>query len=188
VIINPGYESPSHAPRTTREAGVCLEKSRFGYGSALGEGISRDPSGESIGPDLYSYVDEDPINQYDPSGLAGIPATDSVDAQPGIAAQAIADSIANAAAADLAPPIDCPKGKKKDPCKGLADQLAAHQKKLADYMANPDAFDNLGFLKNATLLNRWAIINGRIRNLRKQIENFQKQLDECRKSNPGSGS
>ena len=93
VIINPGYEAPEarvHASRVTCEAGVCLGKSRFGYGSALGEGISRDPLasgvpllrmspsepnlstgiGElSVGPNLYDYVLNRPIYETDPTGL-----------------------------------------------------------------------------------------------------------------------
>ena len=99
VIINPGYEAPEarvHASRVTSEAGVCLGKTRFGYGSALGEGISRDPIEEAwfelsrnyVGPNgtgdrkqsrdfikeadgsnLYCYVKNSPINQKDFLGL-----------------------------------------------------------------------------------------------------------------------
>ena len=72
VIINPGYEAPEarvHASRVTCEAGVYLGKTRFGYGSALGEGISRDPSGERGGINLYGYVANEPIGEIDPFGL-----------------------------------------------------------------------------------------------------------------------
>jgi hypothetical protein len=92
VIINPGYEPPE-ARVATCEAGVCLGKPRFGYETALGEGISRDPLGEKwfevgrspaerkrnlIGRDaiaakerinLYGYVLNNPANATDLQGL-----------------------------------------------------------------------------------------------------------------------
>ena len=63
-----------------------------------------------------------------------------------------------------------------DPAKGLRDQLDAHRQKLADYKANPDAFDNKGFLKNASPELREKIINARIRKLENQIKNFENQI------------
>ncbi len=39
------------------------------YSPTLGRWISRDPMGESEGPNLYSYVANDPINMIDPLGL-----------------------------------------------------------------------------------------------------------------------
>jgi hypothetical protein len=33
---------------------------------------------------------------------------------------------------------------------GLRRQIAAHRQKLAEYLKNPGAFDNKGFLKNAS--------------------------------------
>ncbi len=48
---------------------MCLGKTRFGYGSTLGEGISRDPIGERGGIDLYGYVGNSPVCFVDPSGL-----------------------------------------------------------------------------------------------------------------------
>ncbi len=62
--------------------------------------------------------------------------------------------------------------------KGLQKQLRSHRKKLGDYRANPDKFDNKGFLKSASPEGRQKIIEGRIRNLEKQIDNFQKQIDQ----------
>jgi uncharacterized protein RhaS with RHS repeats len=54
----------------TCEAGVRLGKSRFGYGSALGEGISRDPIEERGGINLYGYVGNNSINAIDLFGEA----------------------------------------------------------------------------------------------------------------------
>jgi RHS repeat-associated protein len=70
VIINPGYEPPE-ARVATCEAGVCLGKPRFGYETALGEGISRDPLDNAEikqGPNLYEYVGNAPVRFVDPNG------------------------------------------------------------------------------------------------------------------------
>ena len=61
--------------------------------------------------------------------------------------------------------------------KGLRKQLEAHKKKLADYINNPDAFDNKGFLKNADKALRQKIITSRIKSLQCQIDNFQRQIN-----------
>ncbi|HMP03759.1 MAG TPA: hypothetical protein PKC45_14775 [Gemmatales bacterium] len=56
--------------------------------------------------------------------------------------------------------------------------MAEHQKKLADYIKNPDAFDNQGFLKNApTPEIRQKIIDGRVKHLQGEIDNFLKQIE-----------
>lgn len=62
----------------------------------------------------------------------------------------------------------------------LETRIAEHIKKLEDYKANPDAFDNKGFLKNApTDEIRERIINGRIKHLEDEIKAFRKALDEA---------
>jgi hypothetical protein len=75
----------------------------------------------------------------------------------------------------------------KDPCQGLRDQLKAHEDKLSDYINDPLRFDNKGMLSMAYLGNAGAIASsiyeGRIRSLKKQIENFKKQLEECERIN-----
>jgi hypothetical protein len=54
--------------------------------------------------------------------------------------------------------------------------IQEHEKKLNDYIANPDAYDNDGRLKNAPNSQiRQQIIQGRINALQKQIK---KQRDE----------
>jgi len=61
----------------------------------------------------------------------------------------------------------------------LTERAAEHQKKLADYMNNPDAFDNQGLLKNAPTPDiRQKIIDGRIRHLQQEIKAFQDQIDQ----------
>ena len=61
--------------------------------------------------------------------------------------------------------------------RSLQQRVAEHMKKLADYRANPDAFDNLGFLKNApTSEIRQQIIERRIRHLEQEIKAFEDQM------------
>lgn len=62
--------------------------------------------------------------------------------------------------------------------KGLDEQITSHSKKLDEYIANPDAFDNKGFLKNATPEMREKIIQSRVQSLQSQIDNFQSQKNE----------
>ena len=162
---------------------------------------SRDPIGEDGGYNLYEYCGDDPVDMTDPQGLvAGV--DDAIEGEVivgvGIGAllgdyiwqthlgQKLYNAIANAVAqsqaqsqAQTQTQSNCPK----DPCQGLREQLALHLKKLFDYMQDPDAFDNLGLLKGASPERRNQIINGRIKSLAGQIENFAKQLAECEKKN-----
>jgi hypothetical protein len=61
---------------------------------------------------------------------------------------------------------------------GLRRQIDLHKQKLADYLKNPDAYDNKGFLKNASPELRQKIIESRIKSLAGQIENFTQQLEK----------
>ncbi len=65
---------------------------------------------------------------------------------------------------------------------GLERQLAEHEKKLADYKANPDAHDNQGHLAQAggDEQRRQKIIDGRIRSLERQIQNFKKLISDLK--------
>ena len=56
--------------------------------------------------------------------------------------------------------------------------IQEHKAKLQDYINNPDAYDNLGLLKNVSPDVRQKIIDGRIKALEKQI---QKQIGELEK-------
>jgi hypothetical protein len=63
--------------------------------------------------------------------------------------------------------------------RSLQERVVEHEEKLADYLADPDAYDNKGFLANApTPEIRQSIIDGRAAHLRKEIDTFQKQIDE----------
>jgi hypothetical protein len=65
--------------------------------------------------------------------------------------------------------------------RSLSEQLAEHQRKLANYLRNPDAADNQGRLANATSDEiRQSVIAGRIRHLESEIRAFQQQIDRIR--------
>lgn len=55
--------------------------------------------------------------------------------------------------------------------------------KLEAYKANPDAFDNQGILKNASPEIRQRIIEGRVRHLENEIQNFRSQIAAIRNRN-----
>ena len=61
-------------------------------------------------------------------------------------------------------------------------QISAHKKKLRAFKKNPDAFDNQGHLARADADGdkgrRKKIIRGRIRHLKKEISNFQNNINE----------
>ena len=60
--------------------------------------------------------------------------------------------------------------------KGLENQVVKHQKKLTEYIANPEAFDNKGFLQNVSPAVREQIVQSRVRSLENQISTFQKDI------------
>lgn len=76
-------------------------------------------------------------------------------------------------------PNDC------DPCRGLREQLKAHEQKLQGYLNNPLDADLMSqgriwmdiLFRNGANVD--SIIKGRIRNLEKQIETFKRDLAEC---------
>lgn len=63
--------------------------------------------------------------------------------------------------------------------RSLQRNVSEHEAKLEEYKANPDAFDNKGFLKNApTPEIRQKIIDTRIRHLETEIRGFKKQIND----------
>jgi hypothetical protein len=69
-----------------------------------------------------------------------------------------------------------PRDKVLDSKKAYEKLIAEHEKKLADYRANPYKYDNLGTLKNASPELQQKIIDGRIRALEKQLIKQQNEL------------
>jgi RHS repeat-associated protein len=64
----------------------------------------------------------------------------------------------------------------------LQQRLEEHIQKLEDYLKNPDAYDNKGFLANAgnDAARRAQIINGRAAGLLNEIENYQSQINQLK--------
>lgn len=61
----------------------------------------------------------------------------------------------------------------------LRKQIEKHRQKLTEYIKNPDAFDNQGYLKNApTPEIRERSIQGRIKHLEQEINAFEKALEK----------
>jgi RHS repeat-associated protein len=67
--------------------------------------------------------------------------------------------------------------------RGLVNQVTEHQKKLSDFKANPDTFDNNNFLVNASPELREKIIQSRIKNLENQIDTFKKDINAIKSGN-----
>ena len=60
-------------------------------------------------------------------------------------------------------------------------ELENHKAKLEEFIKNPDAFDNKNFLKNAPNTEvRQKIIDGRIKHLKNEIGNFEKQISRLK--------
>lgn len=61
----------------------------------------------------------------------------------------------------------------------LQGNIAEHTEKLEAYRANPDAYDNLGYLERAPSPEiRQRIIDGRINHLEAEIRGWQDQIDK----------
>jgi hypothetical protein len=61
----------------------------------------------------------------------------------------------------------------------LQRRIAEHTEKLEAYRANPDAYDNRGFLENASSPEiRQRIIDGRVNHLETEMRGWQDQIDK----------
>jgi RHS repeat-associated protein len=172
------------------------------YDQQTGRWTQEDPIGLAGGINLYQFNGNNPVMYSDPFGLcpwcvgavAGV-ATGfaiamltgddyslkdvAVDAAIGAVGGGIVNKLGKlnslrkgAALADDAG--DIVKGSSK-----ARKTLADHVKKLEDYKANPDAYDNKGFLQNAPSQQiRERIIQKRIKHLEDEIRAIRKAIDE----------
>jgi RHS repeat-associated protein len=156
------------------------------YDPTLGRYTQPDPLGFVDGPSVYAYAGGSPQRYVDRDGrfvwtlpyivrLIIVPTT-----------RYLIPFILPQLTLSLDPPPrpepptvpeleNCPKR-----CEGLLKQLLDHIKKLKDYTEDPSQFDNKDLLGKGR---DEQIIEGRKRSLRKQIDDFRKQLEECLKNN-----
>ena len=161
-----------------QETGLDYNYYRDGYDPATGRYTQSDPIGLAGGINTYAYALSNPVTNIDPEGLQV--ATPWFLPRPLVTPRPLPlPTITDPALPipDVGTDVSTPQDPNNcDPCKGLRDQLAAHEKKLRDYIADPYAHDNLGFLGRGR---DPQVIAGRIQNLQKQIDNFRKLLREC---------
>jgi RHS repeat-associated protein len=165
------------------------------YEPSTGQYGESDPIGLASGStNTFAYVGSNPVEEIDPSGLQVVPRT-TCDNQPACGGEnALPIPPTHRPLPPVVPPIwsspdtraeadpgsqsggGCPP---RDPCKGLRDQLAAHEARLDAYQSNPYVHDNRGDLARNPASRHHKIISGRIRNLQRQIDNFKRLLEEC---------
>ena len=174
VDTNPGFQPFGFAGGLYDQH---TKLTRFGardYDAFTGRWTSKDPIGFAGGDvNLYGYVMNDPVNLIDPDGLIvwGDPdPTDEI-----LTAIAIRYVITQCAKQTIK--IRALRVLQRKALKGLRKQLHEHMKKLRNYKKDPYAHDNKGFLRDPKNKDRVEDIKqARIRELEKQIRNYEKQI------------
>ena len=161
-----------------------------------------DPIGLRGGWNRSVYANANAVSNTDPMGLQiAIPAptfpvvTTACLANPAACAVVIAGSTGIVIGNTINPVVQpiianivdaCTPGD-NDPCKGFRNQIKEHERKLNEYITNPLASDNRGFLGAALASGNQSrfdtIYASRIASLQFQIANFRKQLEECERRN-----
>jgi hypothetical protein len=75
-------------------------------------------------------------------------------------------------------PLDGLSASDQKSVRSLQARLDEQQAKLDVYIADPDAYNNLGILQAKTLEVRQLIINGRVRHLQTEINTFQSNINK----------
>ncbi|WP_082938786.1 RHS repeat domain-containing protein [Mitsuaria sp. 7] len=173
-----------------KESGLSYNYFRD-YDSTLGRYTQSDPIGLAGGLNTFSYVSGRPTQLSDQLGLCPICLIPALPFLPeatiigGLwwSSQHDSSSRSKTGGASEEWKACPPNAGNQDPCKGLRDQLADHRRKYDEYVKNPSAGDNKGVLAAAFESNDMElynkIINGRLKSLQGQIENFQRQLEVC---------
>ena len=131
------------------------------------------------GSHLYGYVGAEPISRVDAEGLQEVVIPVGEPWVWPTISPITRPTIIDPAGAIPIPDMNDPNGgggNNCDPCKGLLNQLLDHERKLAEYKANPFAHDNKGFLGQGR---DEQVINSRITKLEKSIEDFRNQYYAC---------
>ncbi|TBV72275.1 RHS repeat protein [Pseudoxanthomonas winnipegensis] len=164
------------------------------YENVTGRYVHSDPIGLYGGLSTYGYAGHSPLLSLDRLGLQ---ITFPVPVESPIFLPRPTPTPVDPVLMPMSPPSDIPYVTYEDPstgtreqcpgpCEGLLRQLREHERKLREYRSDPMKYDNKGFLRNAPPNIKENIIDGRLRNLENQINNFRRQYMDCLAKNGGT--